>query len=104
MKKQSASQTMLYKCPGPHEVHGGKFDHIVVDDEQIEDSLAAGWHLTTTDAKEAHAAEVEAAKTPAITPPTRAELEQKAGELKIKFDGRTTDKKLAAMIAAELEA
>lgn len=32
-------------------------------------------------------------------PPTRAELEQKANELGIKFDGRTTDKKLAAKIA-----
>lgn len=34
--------------------------------------------------------------------PTRAELEAKATELDIKFDGRTTDRKLAAAIEAAL--
>jgi hypothetical protein len=35
-------------------------------------------------------------------PPTRAELEQMAKELNIKFDGRTSDKKLIAAIAEKV--
>jgi hypothetical protein len=35
-------------------------------------------------------------------PPTRAELEKMAGELGIKFDGRTTDALLRKKIDAEL--
>ena len=58
------SHTMLYKCPGPHDVHGGKFDHIVVTDEEIPAHLAAGWHLTTPEAKAAHEA-IEAARAAA---------------------------------------
>lgn len=42
---------------------------------------------------------VQVADLPDDAPPTREELEQKATELGIKFDGRTTDKKLAAKIA-----
>lgn len=37
-------------------------------------------------------------------PPTRDELERKARELGIKFDGRTTDKKLSAAIQALVKA
>jgi hypothetical protein len=36
-------------------------------------------------------------------PPTRDEMERKAKELGIKFDGRTTDKKLSAAIEAKLK-
>lgn len=36
-------------------------------------------------------------------PPTRDELERKATELGIKFDGRTSDKKLSAAIEAKLK-
>jgi hypothetical protein len=35
-------------------------------------------------------------------PPTRAELEQKATELALKFDGRTSDAKLGKMIEEAL--
>lgn len=45
---------------------------------------------------------VDLPNEPDDAPPTRAELEQKATELGIKFDGRTTDKKLAAKIAEAL--
>jgi hypothetical protein len=44
-------------------------------------------------------------KRPEITdnsPPTRAELETKAKELGIKFDGRTKDKKLGQLIQEKL--
>jgi hypothetical protein len=37
-------------------------------------------------------------------PPTRDELERKAKELGISFDGRTGDKKLSALIAEKLGA
>lgn len=37
-------------------------------------------------------------------PPTRAELEAKAKELGIKFDGRTSDKKLGQLIQDKLSA
>lgn len=36
-------------------------------------------------------------------PPSRSELEIKATELKLKFDGRTTDKKLFKMIEESLK-
>lgn len=89
---------MLYKLGGPHEIHGGKFDTLIAKDEAEKDAAhAAGWRLTTDEARE-HAP-VPADDAPA----TRAELEAKANELGIKFDGRTGDAKLAAKIAAELK-
>lgn len=96
------SQTMLFKCPGPHDIHGGKFDYVIVDDAHIESKLSEGWFMTTPEAK---AAKEEAEKPKSArdnAPPTRAELEQKAGELGIKFDGRTSDKKLSDLIDADL--
>lgn len=42
--------TMLYKAPGPHEIHGGHFDTLIVDadeDGALEAAVADGWHLTT---------------------------------------------------------
>jgi hypothetical protein len=44
--------TMLYKHPGPHAIHGSFFDHIVVDIDEIEDAIKAGWSRTTTEAKD----------------------------------------------------
>ena len=43
--------TMLYKWPGPHEIHGDRFDYVIVPDAEIEAKLAEGWHLTTDAAK-----------------------------------------------------
>ena len=36
---------MLYKHPGQHDLpqHGGAFDYIVVDEDAVDESLAAGW-------------------------------------------------------------
>lgn len=42
--------TMLYKHPGPHEIHGGKFNYIIVDDGKIDAAIADGWAMTTTEA------------------------------------------------------
>lgn len=106
---------MLYRMPGPVVLENGSFDTLVVDcDEALEVALGAGWHETSPAAKEAH----EKASTPAPAPSeppappedpvsnepmTRAELEQAATELDLKFDGRTSDKKLAAMVAEKLK-
>lgn len=107
--------TMLYKCPGPHAIHGGHFDYTVVEDDQVEAAQADGWHLTTPEAKQAYddaqaaesdarekAAEVEAAQALSDTtkPPTREELEQMATKLGIAFSPRTSDKKLRSQIEA----
>lgn len=43
---------MLYKHPGVHEIHGDKFDYVIVDEKDVDEAIAAGWRLTTTDAKE----------------------------------------------------
>lgn len=100
---------MLYKHGGPHEIHGGKFDTLIVNDADEQDAaLADGWHPTTPEAKDAHeAAKVAAAsaavKAAANAEPTRAELEQKATELGIKFAPNIGDAKLAEKIDAALK-
>jgi hypothetical protein len=43
--------TMLYKHPGPHEIHGDKFDYVIVEDDAIEAAIKDGWALTTDEAK-----------------------------------------------------
>lgn len=81
---------MLYKAPGPHEIHGGKFDYIIVDEDGIKAAQKDGWCLTTDEAAGGAS-------------PTREELEAKATELGIKFDGRTGDNKLGELIADKLK-
>lgn len=109
---------MLYKAPGPHEIHGGKFDTKIVNDEAEQDeALANGWHLTTGDAKAAHEESKNGQESTTSTsnqagssnstgddnaPPTREELEQKAKELGIEFAPNIGDKKLAERIEAKL--
>lgn len=111
--------TMLYKYPGAHEIHGGKFDYLVVDhedgdDEPITAALADGWTLTTPEAKAAHFARLEseaaqreraqeskaAERLADEKPPSRDELEQMATSLGLPFSARVSDKKLGSMIAA----
>lgn len=92
--------TMLYRCPGPHDLHGGKFDYVIVEDDQVEATKAQGWFLTTPEALAAY----EQAITPKVHSgkPTRDELEQKAGELGIPFSAKVSDKKLGELIEAKL--
>jgi len=49
---------MLYKYPGPHQIHGGMFDYIIVDEvqEEIDAAKAQGWGLTTQEAYDIHLA------------------------------------------------
>lgn len=91
--------TMLYKCPGPYEIHGGYFDYVIVDadeDGAVEAVKAEGWSESTTEAKNRRESELN-------TPPTRAELEAKAKELSIQFTKKTTDEELGKLIQTKLE-
>ncbi len=66
------STTMLYKYPGPHKLQDGDYDHVTVPDEQIEDKLREGWHLTFPDARKAHEDE-QAAKAAKAAKKAKAE-------------------------------
>jgi len=91
--------TLVYKCPGDHHCTGGTYSYAAVADEaELAAKRALGWFLTLP---EAMAGESEEPADNA--PPTRAELEAKATELGIKFDGRTTDAALMRRIESELE-
>lgn len=95
---------MLYKCPGRHEIHGGSYDYIIVDNEvegAIDEALSQGWSYDTGSALELF--KLAQAELELEAAPTREELEAKAKELEIKFDGRTSDKKLLDLITATLE-
>lgn len=96
-----SNTTMLYKAPGPHEIHGGRFDYTIVDDDQIEATLAAGWYLTTTEAKAAHESALQEAAD--NDPPTRDELKRKADELGLSYPGNIPTEKLSAMVDAALK-
>jgi len=95
--------TLVYKCPGSHQRPGGTYSYKGVQDaDEHASALADGWFATLPEAIEGKPTEAPAPAADA--PPTRAELEQKATELGIKFDGRTGDKKLAEAIAAKVKA
>jgi len=107
----SEFSALVYRSPGPHRGPFGKsFDFRgVKSEEELNAKLASGWSRTLAEAinPEIKTVTVEAAD-PELTqeeehrPPTRAELEQKATELGIKFDGRTGDKRLLMLINAML--
>lgn len=104
--------TMVYRSPGSHELHGVMVDYVTVDASSVPEMLMDGWHLTPSEAHNANVPQPQVASNaePLLyvraddAPPTRPELEAKALELGIRFDGRTSDKKLGALIAASLEA
>ena len=53
---------MLYKHPGPHEFHGGKFDYIIVDEDAVDGAIKDGWCKTTDEAKAGSAKPTRARK------------------------------------------
>lgn len=94
---------LVFKVPGSISRAGGTYDHECVnDEEEMNARLADGWFYSLTEAIAEKPVEAEAVKEE--LPPTREELEAKATELEIKFDGRTTDMKLGKMIAEKLAA
>ncbi len=95
---------MLYKHPGKHKLHGDMFDYIIVEEDEIEDTIAKGWSLTTTEAKSFVNEDMDL-RDPAVenTPPTRAEMETKAKELGIRFPANTKDATLLKKINEKLD-
>jgi len=89
---------MLYKPGKEIKWEGLLLDTLIVSEADIDSKLAEGWRLTPFDA---YTVEHEPADDK--SPPTRAEMEQKATELGLKFDGRTTDQKLAKLIEEALK-
>ena len=79
----------------PMNVYKSASDFLSVADElELEAALSAGWFKTVPEAL--------AQKVDKEPMPTREELELKATELGIKFDGRTTDAKLGKLIAEKV--
>jgi hypothetical protein len=105
--------TILYRTPGPFKKpRGGTYATIGCEDKEAFDALIAkGWSASYEEALIASqplkpkAKEVEKAEEPIdeVSAPTREELEAKAEELNVSYDGRTSDKKLAERIAKALE-
>lgn len=92
---------MLYKAPGPEFLQGFKqgVTYCVVSDAAQEEAAEMdGWKGTVEQAIEAGQVK------PHEPPPTRAEMELKAKELGLTFDGRTSDAKLLKAIADKLAA
>ena len=90
----------LFKVPGPHMRLGVKYRYIGCTDQKDFDRLTAGGWFETIEEAKAGKSKPTAENDDAA--PTRAELEQKATELGIKFDGRTADKTLAKKIEEAL--
>ena len=83
----------------PRLVYRSASEHCLVEYESIYDlMLSDGWFATVPEALAAKTKKVEADNIP----PTRAELETKATELSLKFDGRTPSEKLSRIIAEAL--
>lgn len=88
---------MLYKRNGSTMIDGRMVDYQVFEDDQLDQAKKDGW-LTHAEAWTDEV--IDAPNDDA--PVTRAELETKAKELGLKFDGRTGDAKLQKMIEAAL--
>jgi hypothetical protein len=102
----------VYQATGKYQRPGGGYDFLHVKDEtEFQNALADGWFETLEAAVEARKpkkfAETPVSKAaepvsePSVddnAPPTREELEAKATELGIKFDGRYSDKRIALLI------
>ena len=82
---------MLYKIGTMLKHEGGSYDYIIVEHAEVKDYLAKGWSNGPEDCH-----------IDAVSAPTRSELEEKAKELNITFNGRTSDKTLSTKIKEAL--
>lgn len=96
---------LVYKAEGKYIRPNGTYDFVgVLNEEQYNQKLSEGWFDSIEDAVTASTTvskPVKADSDPVsddYAPPTRKELETKATELGIKFDGRFSDKKIAQLI------
>lgn len=93
---------LVYKPKGPFQRIGGTYDCKGVDNiEQLKDAISNGWFASMPEAI-AGKHQIDDTAISDDAPPTRSELEEKGRELGLKFDGRTSDKKLFAMIEEAL--
>jgi hypothetical protein len=98
--------TLAYKTPGPHydPVTRKTYDFVGAENEKkLSELLEKGWYATKEEALTSKCAETVQAPPKDDTPPTREEIEKMAKDLDIKFDGRTSDKKLLKLIDDKLE-
>jgi hypothetical protein len=103
--------TFVYKAGGGPGLYKRKrYQYRAVEDEaERQLMLKEGWLATKDEAcgfaapKAVKVEEIVAELVEDDEPPTRAELEQMAKDLDIKFDGRTSDKKLIALIGEKVE-
>lgn len=92
----------VYKAKGPHQRAGGTYDYKLVEDAaEHAAALADGWFATLPDAIQGKPEEKPEEKAEDAAP-TRAELEQKAKELGVKYDGRWSDKRLLVAVEAAM--
>ena len=101
---------LVYKASGKYVRPNGTYDFTgVVDAEDLAKKLADGWYPSieaAVEAKKPQQKPVEPVSSPVLddnAPPTRNELESKATELGIKFDGRYSDKRLSQLIEEALK-
>lgn len=98
--------TLVYKVPGQHGLPPGYAYRACTDEEQFAALSEEGWHATLAEAQGMTgllaAAQTLDEQIDDISPPTRAELEQKAQELGIGFNHRTKDETLVRKIAEAL--
>jgi hypothetical protein len=125
-----AFPALVYRAPGSSQhSSGGRYRYRGAADQVEYDALLAeGWHSTILEAvvaagdrafahnrkpagllakaraKLAEQAPVAVVEAEDDAPATRVEMEAKAAELGIKFDGRTTDARLLAKITEALRA
>ena len=78
-----SNNTMLYKMPGKHRFHGGEYDYMIVDSDDVAAFQAAkrdGWHETTPEAKNAYEAsqapKVAVEGSPKLGRPPKKQVEQ----------------------------
>jgi hypothetical protein len=93
---------LVYRCPGEHfGPNGTTYESTQVhDDSQLNEMISAGWKNSLPSAVEFYLiGDPEESEVDQFdSAPTRAEIEEKATELGIKFDGRTTNRKLIEKI------
>ena len=98
---------LVYKAEGKYVRPSGTYDFTGVNSqEELQQKLSEGWFESIEAAVAGKATKPSGAISDAAlddyAPPTREELEGKATELGIKFDGRYSDKKIAQMIEEAL--
>lgn len=101
--------TIVYKSPGSRRNAHGTYDYVgVKTQEEFDRRIVNGWHHSQAAAfaalKQHQQVEVVSSHNPIPEDQTsRFEIEQKALALGLKFDGRTSDKKLNKLIAQAME-